>query len=139
MAKGYSIHSRSGSWYVRVRYKGINVNNTFQRKSPGDVWAREQVRLIDDGKFKKNSEISDHRNYTLAEALQEYIDDYPTRTKKEENRQKDYKYVLSTIKRHKISKLTLSEIDTSHLLGFIRERRQQGIADQTIKNNLNCI
>ena len=89
MAKGYSIHPRSGGWHVRVRYKGKNVNQTFQRKTPADTWARNQVRSIDDGVFKRNTEFSDHAKQTLGSAVEEYKNLLPTRTTKEISRKND--------------------------------------------------
>jgi len=139
MAIGFSNNLRSGSWYVRVRYKGKNVNRTFQRKSAGDKWGREQVRAIDDGTFKRNTEFSDFAKLTLGAALQEYIDLHPERTEKEKSRKNDYKNKLPVISSHRISKLTLGEIESGDVKAFIQARRKEGWAENTIRNDINVI
>ena len=131
MAKGYSIAPRLNGWHVRVRYQGLSTFKTFKKKSNGDVWGRQQVTAIDAGKFKSKEEVKEElrSQYTLGEALNNYIEILPTRTKKEESRKKDCQWKKRVIDKYQITNLPLTEIDGSALNIFVETRRNSSFTD----------
>ena len=145
MAKGYNVEKRissdgSKSYRVRVRYKAIPAPyKTFQTKFAADKYGREKVSSIDLGTFKRATQFSDHAKQTLGAAIKEYKDLLPTRTAKEIGRKRDYENKLAVISRHPISKLTLAEIESADLKAFIQDRRAEGYAENTIRNDINVI
>ena len=143
MSTGYSISERINNqgkknYLFRVRYKDCYAAETFKN---GEVWARNQIHLIETNSFKTKDEIKEEQKSeaSLGQRFDDYIAIMPTRTLDENDNKQYYEYKRNVVKRFPISKLSLSEIGVLEVIAFMKAERLNGKAENSIRNDINSI
>jgi len=141
MANGISINQRkkadgSVAWDLRVRKKGQTYFETFFTKTTASKAGSRIAAEMDAGTFVPKSEVA--QTITLAQALDKFIDELPTKTETQQTYKSDRLSHANMIKKHSFADLPLPKIEKRHVREF-REKRTKEVKPNTVENNLNTI
>ncbi len=127
-----TITNRDGRWQAKVRRQGYPPQSrTFMRQADAEAWARKVERDMDTGTWRDTSEAE---RVTLGEGLSRWRDEVlpdlaPSSQIADGNR-------VSLLMRYPIAKISLARLRSADLADFIKERRAEGVAGNTIRLDL---
>ncbi|WP_404933717.1 site-specific integrase [Nitratireductor sp. L15S-10] len=112
-----TVRKRNEKWQVQVRRVGQQaVSKTFQKRSDALQWAREQEVLADKGALSVDTSIL--RRCTFGDLVDRYLSEITPQKKSA----KAETYVLRALRKHKVCRLSLRELDPSHFAKYRDER-----------------
>ncbi|UUP19089.1 site-specific integrase [Nitratireductor thuwali] len=112
-----SIRKRNGKWQVQIRRTGQKAAcKTFLMRGDALQWGREQEVQADRTALAVNPSLL--RRTTLAKLVERYVREITPRKKSALAEA----YVLQAFKRHRICKLSLSDLTSSHFCEYRDER-----------------
>ena len=128
-----SIDKRRGKWRAQVRREGHTLCKTFQRKGDAEAWARDIERTID--QEGDPSVRSLRRKDDFASLIDLHIDDLHA-VKKPLRRSK--RAVLARL-RAELGSTPLNQLTREKLIGYGRERAEQGAGPATLAVDISFI
>lgn len=122
-----------GTWQVQIRRKGYPTQTrTFDKKSEGEIWARDVERDIDKGEFKDRRNAQDT---TLYEVLKRYLERDAPKLKSAES----VEFRIEAFKSHKMAKYSMAALTPTVIQNWIDDRLKDGVSGSTVNRELSVL
>lgn len=89
---GIRFDTKSKSYLVRIRRRGVALARTFERKADAEAFYNAKIREILD-----QSDLGKKRRYTLAEGIERYLDDEVSHQRSKDRTESNVRAILPMI------------------------------------------
>jgi integrase len=128
-----TIRKRNGRYQVQIRRQGqVSASRTFHKLQDAQCWGRQKELEADRGELLHNQRQLG--TITLSDLVKRYLETV-TPTKKSSQAET---YVLRAFQKHRVCKVTLRDLNTSHFSNY-RDDRLSQISITGLARELNTV